>query len=143
MESKDWLLLFIAEKPDNKEAKLDPIRIMKGMFYFTNKSNIPSIYEFEPYHLGPVSFSIYDDLDTLIETGYVTTEDVPGETWKNYLVTEAGLSQAQELKSQTNAESLDILREQKNLVSSLGFIDLLKKVYKEYPTYASESIFRF
>ena len=143
MKSKDWLLLFIKEKPDNEQAMVDPIRIMKGMFYFVKKSHKSSIYKFEPYHLGPVSFSIYDDLDTLIEEGYVTAEDVSGGTWKNYIVTEAGSSKAEELKSKANTKLLETLRKEKNLVCSLGFIDLLKNVYKEYPKYATHSVFHF
>lgn len=143
MESKDWLLLFVAEPTNHETPKVDPIRIMKGMFYFVKKSRRTNIYGFQPYHLGPVSFDIYDDLDTLIDEGYVTTEDVLGETWKHYLVTEAGSSKAKELKETANQKLLDTLRKQKDLVCSLGFIELLKKVYQDYPKFATESIFQF
>jgi DNA-binding PadR family transcriptional regulator len=145
MDSKDWLLLFIAAPADKtgEVSKVDPIRIMKGMFYFTKESLRSDIHEFQPYHLGPVSFAIYKDLDDLVAVGFVAVEDVPGETWKRYYVTSDGVSKAKQLETQIDPALLDALREQKRRMCSFGFLELLRKVYKDYPDFASKSIFRF
>ena len=145
MEGKDWLLVFLAA-PLEKEGTIfgvDPIRIMKGMFYFVKDSLRFDVYDFEPYHLGPVSFAIYTDLDNLVEEGHVATEDLPGETWKRYYVTPTGLERAQELEMKADPTLLSALKEHKRFVCSLGFIELLRKVYKDHPEFATESIFKF
>ena len=50
---------------------------MKGMFYSAKESPRSDICEFQPYHLGPVSFEIYRDLDELVREGYVVAEYMP------------------------------------------------------------------
>ncbi len=148
MERSDWLLLFIAQpvSEDDKEPQaVDPVRIMKGMFYFAVESSAPmeEKYQFEPYHLGPVSFEIYDDLNHLLSEQLIAAQDVPGETWKRYFPTSQGAARAAELKGQAHPELLEQLKAQKVKVSSLSFIDLLRRVYQEHPEFTGESLFRF
>lgn len=145
MDNKDWLLMLVAtpEGKGDEITKIDPIRIMKGMFYFIKNSLRSDIYEFEPYLLGPVSFAIYHDLDELIEEGYVAAEDVPGETWKRYYATPSGLSRSRDLEKGADSSLVKSLREHKQRVCSLGFFELLKTVYKDYPEFATQSIFKF
>ena len=65
------------------------------------------------------------------------------ESWKRYRATTAGLSRAQELETGANPALVDALREQKRRIWSLGFLELLRKVYEGYPDFASQSIFMF
>jgi hypothetical protein len=143
MTGKDWLLLFIAQ-PTGESAEvapMDPLRIMKGIFYFTRK--FPGLYEFEPYHLGPICFNIYDDLRILVQEGMIATEDVPWQTWKTYYPTSKGVLRAAALQQTANANMVDELQARKNDVCSLNFLDLLRKVYSDYPEFASKSVFNF
>ena len=143
MRGKDWLLLFIAQPTEesDKAVPVDPLRIMKGMFYFTRKAQ--GLYEFEPYHLGPICFTIYDDLRSLVQEGIVAMEDAPGQTWKSYYLTSAGIQRAAKLQEIADPEMLNDLKVQKNNVCSLGFFDLLRQVYRDYPPFAEKSIFKF
>ena len=143
MTGKDWLLLFIAQPAEegDKAVPVDPLRVMKGMFYFTRK--VQGLYEFEPYHLGPICFAIYDDLRSLLQEGMVAVEDVPGQTWKCYYSTSRGIQRAAELHQIADPDMLAELKVQKNKVCSLGFFDLLKQVYRDHPSFTGKSIFRF
>lgn len=143
MTDKDLLLLFIAQ-PTGESAEVapvDPLRIMKGMFYFTRK--FPGLYEFEPYHLGPICFNIYDDLRMLVQEGMIATEDVPWQTWKTYYPTSKGVLRAAELQQIADANMVDELKARKNYVCSLNFLDLLRRIYSDYPEFASKSVFNF
>ena len=135
MERKDWLLMLL-------EEELDPIRIQKGMFLFAMESGSPSneVYEFVPYNWGPCCFDIYDDLENLHSDGLIERRPVPGKGWFKYQITPAGVSLVKEFN--LRKDSQNYLNEVKGIIKHPSFNDLLRKVYAEYPEYATESLFR-
>jgi uncharacterized protein YwgA len=146
MKRRDWLLLFAAYKgaPDG----LDPIRFQKGLFLFAQRARVPtrSKYVFKPYVYGPMSTGIYDDLDRLVDEGLVERVPVPGKHWSRYKPTRVTYREGERVIKQAEDEKLlDAARELftiKQDVSSVGFGELLDRVYTEYPEFAVNSIFR-
>lgn len=143
---RDWLMLFASFEgaPDG----LDPIRVQKGLFLFAMRGAVDESeqYTFKPYDYGPMSASIYTDLDALAEERLLERLPVPGKNWSRYRPTEAGLQRGIELLelaiNSGRLAAAQQLHQIKQEVSSVGFNDLLERVYSEYPEYASNSVFR-
>lgn len=146
MKRRDWLVLFAAYAgaPDG----LDPIRFQKGLFLFAEQSSAPtrSKYDFKPYDYGPMSPTIYRDLDQLVADGFLERIPVPGKRWCRYKPTKVTFTEGDRILGQAARENqLDAARnlfEIKQEVAGMGFSDLLEKVYSEYPASAVNSIFR-
>ncbi len=146
MKRRDWLLLFAAYKgaPDG----LDPIRFQKGLFLFAERARVParSKYVFQPYVYGPMSTGIYDDLDRLVDEGLIERVAVPGKHWSRYKPTLVTFREGKRIIKQAEDEKLlDAARELfhiKQDVASVGFKELLERVYTEYPEFAVNSVFR-
>ena len=121
---------------------MQPIQLQKTLFKFAMEFQIPQDekYEFVPYNWGPCSFEIYDDLGLMREQGLV--EAIPsGSGWNIYRLTELGKAKSIELLKQANSTFVGALDEVRNWVTSRDFETLLRDVYKEYPKYATESLF--
>jgi uncharacterized protein YwgA len=146
MKRRDWLLLFAAYEgaPDG----LDPIRFQKGLFLFAQRAHVPerSKYVFEPYDYGPMSVGIYSDLDGLVDEGLLERVAVSGKRWSRYKSSKVTFREGQRILKQVEQEKLlDAARELfkiKQDVSSVGFNELLERVYDEHPKFAVNSIFR-
>lgn len=146
MRRRDWLLLFAsyAGAPDG----LDPIRFQKGLFLFARHAQVPerSKYPFKPYDYGPMSTGVYDDLDRLVKEGLLERTSVPGKRWSRYKPNRATFREGRRILKQAEQEQmLDAARELfkiKQDVSRMGFNELLERVYREYPEYAVNSVFR-
>jgi uncharacterized protein len=143
VKPRDRLLLFIAL--DGAPNGLDPIRLQKGMFLFAmeDESRSGEVYEFVPYHYGPMSAQIYRDLEHLVERGLVEAAPVRGQSWARYSATEDGLRAAQELlnqePSQAAARRLHAIKVD---VASHTYRQVLEDVYDRFPEFASKSVFR-
>lgn len=141
---QETLLVFLGA--DNN-TKLDPVRIMKGLFIFAMEAPenwLPSAarYNFEPYNYGPYSPDIYYDLERLERQGYVETAEVPGRSWKHYSLTPDGVKLAQGGVSAINPKVANYLRVLREFVDGLSFRQLLTAVYDKYPDYAVNSVFK-
>jgi uncharacterized protein YwgA len=126
---------------------LDPVRLQKGMFLFSQEADAPSIekYEFRPYNYGPMSRTVYDDLDVLVAAGLVERTPVEGQSWSRVRPTEAGIERGRQLVDQAMRARPDAARflfKTKQFVASQTFEALLENVYERYPDYATKSIFR-
>lgn len=146
MKRRDWLLLFAAYEgaPDG----LDPIRFQKGLFLFARRAQVPerSKYAFKPYDYGPMSAGIYADLDRLVGEGLLERIPIPGKRWSRYKPGKVTFREGQRILRQAEDEKLlDAARELfkiKQDVSSVGFNELLERVYAEHPEFAVNSVFR-
>lgn len=141
MQPRDRLLVFLRRTDPQAPEALDPIRIQKGMFYLSREPTTPPAekYDFVPYYYGPCSFKIYSDIDQLISKGLVAAVPVPGQSWRKYRLTEAGIKQADTLVAGAPevAESSAMARSR---VTSHTFRSLLREVYEQYPEYAAKSV---
>ena len=135
MEKREWLLLSIREG-------IQPIQLQKLLFKFAKEADAPQqeLYDFEPYNWGPCSFEIYDDLGTLRLEDLV--ESVPsGRGWNAYRLTDKGKGVEQELRQKADDKLQGRLDEKYRYVTSRTFDELLKDVYKDYPDFATKSLF--
>lgn len=143
MRARDRLLLFVAL--EGAPEGLDPVRLQKGMFLFSQDkvSREDDRYEFVAYNYGPMSAELYRDLKTLEANGWIEAVAVQGQSWARYVATESGLVQARELLRTEHSEAAARrLHSIKREVASKSFSSLLDDVYDRYPEYASKSIFR-
>lgn len=142
----DWLLLLVA--CEGAPGGLDPVRLQQGMFLFSRRPDLPprSKYVFEPGIYGPVSDDVYGDLDRLADDGQFELVPVRGAHWSLYKPIDATFERAKRILRQVEDEDLaDAARELfelKRYVSSVGFGDLLERVYGEHPQFAVNSVFR-
>jgi hypothetical protein len=136
------LLLFLSGS-----EHLDPIRIMKGMFLFSQECPKGWIeeadrYRFQPYNWGPFSRDVYRDLDALIASGLVSTMTVTGRAWNYHTATDEGRVLAAEAGMQWNPAVSVYLQKLRQFVLSVSFSTLLKTIYQKYPDFAVNSVFR-
>jgi uncharacterized protein YwgA len=136
MERCDWLLLAIGDR-------MEPIQIQKTLFKFAKESGAPEqeLYTFIPYNWGPCSLEIYDDLGQLRDEGSI--EFVPsGRGWNLYHLTQAGMKKADKLRKEANQAFIKKLDAARSYVTSRDFETLLSDIYREYPDFAAESLFK-
>lgn len=142
-KSQTALLLFLLDSEHN----VDPIRLMKGMFIFSMEAPETWLasyerYQFIPYSYGPYSRNVDDDLDQLVEHGYVRVTKIPGKTWNYYSLSKEGEAKARELGASLPADAAIYLRRVREFVLKLSFRKLLDTVYAKYPAYAVKSVFK-
>lgn len=143
MNARDRLLIFVAL--EGAPQGLDPVRLQKGMFLFSQDpiATEAEKYQFVPYNYGPMSAQIYADLETLAEQGLVEVVPVSGQSWARYIATAEGLSRAQKLLNQeTSPAAAHRLHAIKKDVASKTFSAVLEDVYDRYPEFATNSVFR-
>jgi len=143
MERSDWLLLLLGSATkEGATPPLEPVRVMKGMFLLVMDGNLddPPSYRFEPYHYGPVSLEIYDDLAELVEEDLVEAIPVPGYSWRKYRLSPRGMARYKELRADLAPHVAQEISRVKELIAGLSFTKLLQYVYSRYPDYAVKSV---
>jgi len=137
------LLLFL----DSRKA-INPVRVQKGMFLFAMKT--PELwlpregrYDFEPRDYGAYSSAIRSDLNTLTEKDYIyTVQMLQGESWNWWMLTDKGFELLARFGDDIDHRAIEYLQRLRKFVDGLSFTQLLSAVYKEYPEYAVNSVFR-
>jgi len=171
--SKDLLMVLFAAK-GKKRQDYEPIsgrtRIMKMIFLFEKEiqkkfdkeiiteSELP---DFEAYDYGPFSAKVYEDLEFLVNMGFIdvtslgTDEMLPDEMeeyayWQmisndedrvfeeRFSLTELGKKYVKKQIKLTDSE-WDILDEFKKRCTIATLSSLLKYIYSRYPKYTTKS----
>ena len=140
LRRRDWLLLFIAD-PEGPFST-DQIRVMKGMFLLSKQrcDALQSLYTFEPYDYGPFDKHVYYDLDRLETEGLIVSEPVPHTNRRTFRLTRRGRERVEDLETVVPRAARVAVTEVKELVTSMGFMPLLRYVYEKYPEYAARSV---
>lgn len=140
LRPRDWLLLVF----DGTEQPLDRVRIQKSMFLFSERSKAPDDekYSFRPYYYGPFSFDLYPDLDRLVGDGLLREEPDPRSSSPRYSLTSAGRQAVAHLRESAPADRVALLRALRDWVTARSFGVLLDDLYRMYPAYAVNSVFR-
>jgi DNA-binding PadR family transcriptional regulator len=136
MNRRDWLLLAVGDY-------IEPIQLQKTMFKFAKEAGAPAAecYEFRPYNWGPMASDIYPDLGELRAAGLI--EYVQGGTgWNAYKLTAKGEEQAERLRRRAPIGLVSELDSKRAWVKRRRFRRLLRDVYKDYPEFAKDSLFR-
>jgi hypothetical protein len=141
----EWLILLTAL--EGAPGGLDPVRLQQGLFLFSRCPDLPprSKYAFEPGVYGAISDELYEDLDRLVEERMLEPVPVKGAHWSLYKPVDATFERARQILRRAEADDLvDATRqlaEIKQYVSSVGFGELLERVYAEHPEFAADSVF--
>src|ERR1700694_2121808 len=142
-KSQIALLLFF----QGSERKVDPIRIMKGLFIFSQEApeawfRKSERYSFIAYAYGPYSRQVDADIDRLALRGYIQASQAPGKSWSYYTLSEAGKAIAKEVQSSIDPKAVTYLHQVREFVLGLTFRRLLDTIYARYPDYAVNSVFK-
>lgn len=135
---KDWTLLALAAA----EGKtLSPVQLQKSLFLLGQKfgEELDAFYDFEPYHYGPFSKDIYNDLIRLVYEGNAV---ITFGRWKEYSATPDGLEVAKRLRESADADQVEYLHRVVNWARSLSFQTLVRSIYDKFPEYKSNSVFQ-
>lgn len=139
MTRRDVLLAALS---DSADQSLTPVQIQKAMFLVAKEVGhlVPHpFYEFEKYNYGPFCADIYCDLDALQVSGFVSCEQLARV--RRYRLTAAGHAKSTSAGSRLNPVLGSYLQVVVRWVTSLGFQDLVRSIYKKYPEYKENSIF--
>lgn len=138
MTRQQWLLLVIAEAG---ATGLTPIQLQKTLFLVGQAYKLKSgYYDFAPYNYGPFDPQIYKDAEEIATTEQIIIFN-DGNPYSKYLITPSGQINADDLK-QKNEKDAKFAKELVDFVKSLKFRELLRVIYKNYPQFAVNSIFR-
>ena len=133
----DWLLLAIGN------TVIEPIQLQKLMFLFAQESTVPTDekYDFVPYNWGPCSFEIYDDLEAFFNAGLIERYHIAGKRWCRYALTTDGRSHLRKRLLRLSRPNRLKMYNRRRWVKNQSFEDLLHAVYRQYPEYATRSVF--
>lgn len=139
MERTDWLLLFIG-LPRGKYAT-DQLRIMKGMFLLDQEGpqELRGLYHFKAYDYGPFDAGVYSDLEALSRAALISIAYDGDSRRREYEVTARGYERVAQLEREVSPTVREEVQRVKSLVTTLGFEALLRKVYGDYPHFATHS----
>lgn len=112
---------------------LSATRLQKVLFLVTRQQENKRSYEFVPYRYGSFSFQANQDLRTLEKYGAITIFQVGRSTRYQIAASDSSFFEALKTKDQA------AIREVHRQVSSLSQRQLLRRVYQEYPYYATKS----
>jgi len=141
MQKKDWTLLAIAAA---KEGGLTPAQLQKSLFLIEKNypGNLDSFYKFEPYNYGPFDKTVYEDARSLASVKMVKMNGVQGQRWSKYYVTPEGEVEATRLQAVADAKLVAYLSKVVQWAQGLSFTQLVSSIYKHYPDYKINSVFR-
>lgn len=131
----------------------------EGAFY----EELPDLYNFKAYDFGPCMDDLYDDLDFAVDIDLIRITEVPsGNEYENadedaflrdfgfrlvprnsrrdFALTESGLEAGKALYDALDNERRNRLEQIKRRFNGMPFFDLLRYVYRKYPTFAKRSI---
>jgi len=140
---KEWILLLLYAK--GKEGFFcEPIRgrikLMKELFILGQTIKPQIFYEFVPYLYGPCSFELYEDLEVLTRERLVDIFDEYKDGHGLYSLTKEGVEKTQKIFDSLDKAITDKINQIKIELNQLSFMDLLKKIYNEYPDFAKKSM---
>ena len=115
---------------------------MKALFlvWLRSGKSLPDFYEFVPYMYGPCSFELYRQLDIAKDEELIAQPPHAAERWAPYFLTEKGRRVAEALAGSAPPRLRHLVWDVADEVASLTFNDLLRRVYREAPEFASQSV---
>ena len=145
MNPQDWTLIAIAAAD---VGGLTPVQLQKALFLVGQEMGdaVRSLggeyYRFDPYDYGPFSSQIYRDAEQLAAKGLIEIRDQGDQRLRKYIVTAAGSQKASVLREGKPGDVLRYLTSVVAWVQRLSFQDLVRAIYRKYPNYRVNSVFR-
>jgi hypothetical protein len=144
--SQQLLLLFLACDGEAHSHDMTPLRIMVGMFLWSERTdisfsqNLPR-YEFEPASYGPAAVGVYADIEWLAMKGWIDGEDVPARTWKRYKLTAAGQQEVDRIAWRVDPQALNFLLRIKRWSTRCSTLVTMRIIHERYPDACAKSLF--
>ena len=140
LNRREWLLLILG-LADGKE--LSPVQLQKSAFLVGEELKIATkgYYNFKPYDYGPFSDEVYKDAEELASENLVNVNSNINR-WKTFSITLDGSRAATELTKVIDTDLVNAIREKVEWVLGLDFRELVLEIYRKYPKYRANSVFR-
>ncbi len=134
---KDWLLIVIHDKDDQKPK--DVLSIINEIFIFAWEvlPSIKSDFEFRTTCAGPYSEKIMGALKQLLSDNLLEKKEngsSPGGE-HGYVLTEKGRKKAEKIASGLPKTAREKMEFVKNTISHMGPIGMMQYIYSIYPQY--------
>lgn len=143
LEKRDWTMLAIALADGNQ---LSPVQLQKSLFLFKErlpKAVLPrKFYKFIPYNYGPFCREVYSDARSLEEQALVMVTDSLELRIRQYAATPAGIRKGKSIADTLPQEVVNHGREIVRWTTAQSFKGLVSAIYREYPKYMANSIFK-
>lgn len=140
-ERINWSLLILYMAGENG---LTPVQLQKTIFLlqkaFPGLDNLD--FNFRPYNYGPFDVGVYQDVEYLLYKGLGEVHKKNGSGVRTYYISRRGTAIAKKLNDLLDSNTNNYLLELVNWVQSLSFQDLVSSIYKKYPEYKENSIFK-
>lgn len=143
MHRRDVLLAVLAQ---GGSKPFRPVHVQKILFVLDRKR--PELfdenagYRFVKYDYGPFDSSIYHDLEALEHSGDVEIDRESGYRYRVYNATLQGAEKGRAFLSQMPAEDREFLKKTVDLLLPLSFGQLVKAIYRAYPDWKENSVFK-
>jgi uncharacterized protein YwgA len=126
------------------EKGLTPAQLQKSIFLlqkaFPKADKLD--YDFQPYNYGPFGVDVYRDTELLANYGLAEMHQKNGVDWNTYHITSSGQKKAAGLAKKIEVEIGKYLPKLIKWVQSISFQTLIGSIYKKYPEYKVNSIFK-
>jgi len=139
MDKKDFLLSFLYA--NNNEPVDGTVKLMKELFLIQMKGNMPIVYNFEPYDLGPVSFQVYTDLKNLQKENLIIEDKK--RNFSTFSLSQIGINFIKEKFEALDNNIREKIIEVKKEFNKKNNNDLILFVYRNYPKFTYRSKFKF
>lgn len=144
MEKSD-VLLFTVGHATSKGHRLSPVQLQKSLFVIGKKFTADlgdDFYEFVPHFYGPFSGDVYVDVDQLIKEGFISKHMPPHNRWAEYEATNTGIEKTNLLSRTMPSQIVAYIEDLIPKIVKLSFGELVSLIYKHFPTYKTNSVFR-
>ena len=141
MNREDWTLLVLAAA---EGEFLTPAQLQKSVFLLSAKqADIvgEEFYEFIPYAFGPYCAAVYHDAEELERQGLAEIYLSRTGRWREYRATPDGRNRATELGKDVPSV-VCYLSEKVSWARQQTFQSLIREIYRMYPEYRVNSVFR-
>lgn len=101
-----------------------------------------AFYNFKPYNYGPFDVNVYGDLQALEFGGFVDMAQSSRGRFMEYKLTIKGLDKAKELSKHASGDALSCLHKIAHKTRAMSFSELVRAIYRQYPEYKKNSVFR-
>jgi len=138
------LLLLYAAGPTEKYCETigGKTRLQKEVFLAQKglrDNNIKSNYYFRPYHYGPYSIELYDDVNWLISEGIIEIRKIRLEKrgiYTEYKLTSKGITEMEQKIDDPNLKkSFEIISGIKKQYNRMNIVSLVEYTHNKYPEY--------
>jgi uncharacterized protein len=136
-------LVMAAMAAAGQACTFTPVQVQK-LFFLIDREAASLVggphFRFVPYDYGPFDHEVYQELEALATLGHL--EIGTQGRFRQYVLTQAGFSQAVELLATLSPAAREYLQNATTWVRSLNFQQLVSSIYERYPDMRENSVFR-